>query len=100
MAGLARDRFIFGVTLAYVAGATLWIFLSDRLITSFADISELSWFATAKGFFFVLVTAALLAMALRRVPAKEGGQPAPVLDSLIAKLPSTAASGFAAPGSP
>lgn len=87
MARLARDRFIFGVTLAYVAGATLWIFLSDRLITSFADISELSWFATAKGFFFVLVTAALLAMALRRVPAKEGGQPAPVLDSLIAKLP-------------
>ena len=25
MARLARDRFIFGVTLAYVAGATLWI---------------------------------------------------------------------------
>ncbi|WP_417066848.1 EAL and GGDEF domain-containing protein [Niveibacterium terrae] len=87
MARLARDRFIAGVTLAYGVAASLWILLSDRLIESFADVSEIAWFATAKGLSFVLVTSALLFLGLRRVPAGEEAPVAPLLDTLIEKLP-------------
>lgn len=61
----ARLRFVLRVTLGYALLATLWIVLSDRLIE---DLADAAWLGTIKGLGFVLVTAALLYLALRAVP--------------------------------
>lgn len=67
-AGPARSRHALLVTLAYLAFALLWIFFSDRALVLLVDEPQRLTAATAKGFFFVLVTAALLYLALRTVP--------------------------------
>ncbi|MBB2485151.1 EAL domain-containing protein [Mitsuaria sp. WAJ17] len=56
------------VCLAYLAFALLWIFFSDRALELLVDAPQRLAAATAKGFFFVLVTAALLYLGLRTVP--------------------------------
>ena len=56
------------VCLAYLAFALLWIFFSDRALELLVDEPQRLAAATAKGFFFVFVTAALLYLALRTVP--------------------------------
>ena len=65
----ARDRFIFLTTVCYAVLALAWIFLSDRLLASFVDIESILWLSTAKGVFFVVVTAAAFFLALRAVPS-------------------------------
>ena len=56
------------VCLAYLAFALLWIFFSDRALALLVDEPQRLAAATAKGFFFVFVTATLLYLALRTVP--------------------------------
>lgn len=68
------------VTLAYLAFALLWIFFSDRALVLLVDEPQRLAAATAKGFFFVLVTAALLYLALRTVPMAD----TPALEALWA----------------
>lgn len=65
-----RRRFIFQVTLAYGLLALVWIFLSDRLLLAFVDIEALVRLSTAKGIFFVLVSAVGFLLALYAVPAE------------------------------
>lgn len=69
--GSGRNYYIISVTLSYAIFALLWIFLSDQLLASFTDISDLVWLSTAKGVSFVAVTAMLLFFALRFVPTGE-----------------------------
>ncbi|MGM9515019.1 EAL domain-containing protein [Roseateles sp. DB2] len=56
------------VCLAYLAFALLWIFFSDRALELLVEEPQRLSAATAKGFFFVFVTATLLYLALRTVP--------------------------------
>lgn len=65
-----RRRFIFQITLAYGLLALIWIFLSDRLLLAFVDIEALVRLSTAKGIFFVLVSAVGFLLALHAVPAE------------------------------
>ena len=53
-----RRRFIVSATLIYGVLALAWIFLSDRLLGALVDLDAVVWFSTAKGVFFVLVSAA------------------------------------------
>lgn len=79
----ARDRFILFCVVAYAVLALLWIFLSDQLLSIFADIQSIVWLSTAKGVFFVVTTAAALFLALRAVPAeKRDGDSAQLLEAL------------------
>ena len=63
-----QARYAWLVCLAYLAFALLWIFFSDRALELLVEEPQRLAAATAKGFFFVFVTAALLFMALRTVP--------------------------------
>jgi PAS domain S-box-containing protein len=72
-----RRRYILRVALGYALFAALWIFLSDPLLAAFADIEQIARLSTAKGIFFVLVTAALLFHALSKVPDREAAETSP-----------------------
>ena len=63
-----RNRFISLVTVGYAVAALAWIFLSDQILSAFADIESVVWLSTAKGVFFVAVSAATFYLALRAVP--------------------------------
>ncbi len=67
----ARNRFIAAATGAYLVFALAWVFLSDRLLASFTDISSLIWLSTAKGMFFVVSTAGMFFVALQAVPSTQ-----------------------------
>ncbi|NTV69148.1 MAG: PAS domain S-box protein [Azonexaceae bacterium] len=69
-----RDRFIQLATAAYAALATAWIFLSDQLLSLFADIESIVWLSTAKGVLFVFVSASVFFFALRAVPARQASR--------------------------
>lgn len=89
----ARNRFILCATGSYAILALAWIFLSDQLLSLFADIDSIVWLSTAKGVFFVIATAALFYLALHIVPSAESrGSPQLIetltASSLPAKLPS------------
>ena len=76
-AGGSRGRYIARATLGYAVLASLWIFLSDPLLSAFSDLSRIAWLSTAKGIAFVTVTAPLLYLALEGVPGRAGdGHPA------------------------
>mgnify|MGYP001232371287 CR=1 FL=1 len=68
-----RQRYIVRVTLAYVVFALAWIFLSDRLLGLFGNLESVAWVSTAKGVFFVLVSALAFHAALQAVPAESIG---------------------------
>lgn len=55
-------------TASYSILALAWIFLTDELLKVFVDIDSLFWLSTAKGFFFVITSAAMFFLALRAVP--------------------------------
>lgn len=78
----ARNRFIASATGAYLVFALAWIFLSDRLLASFTDISSLIWLSTAKGIFFVVATAGMFFLALRTVPPSDSVVEPPILQVL------------------
>jgi len=68
MTSSPRNRFVLFATAAYTVGALAWIFLSDKLLAVFTDIESILWLSAAKGYFFVIVTAALYFLTLRAVP--------------------------------
>lgn len=70
-----RHRFILATTALYTVLGLLWIFFSDQLLSSFADLSSMVWLSTAKGIFFIVASAALFFMAMRAVPAVEEKAP-------------------------
>lgn len=78
----ARNRFIATATAAYLVFALAWIFLSDRLLAGFADLSALIWLSTAKGIFFVVATAGMFFIAMRMVPAPQTPTDSNLLDTL------------------
>lgn len=78
----ARDRFILLATAGYTAMALAWIFLSDQLLSVFADMGSIVWLSTVKGGFFVAATAAGFFFALRAVPSIHSGGRETLLDAL------------------
>jgi PAS domain S-box-containing protein len=65
------------IVLAYVISAILWITLSDRVLgVLFSDPGTLVTFSTLKGWGFVAVTGAFLAILLRRYEAQRARQTA------------------------
>lgn len=79
----SRNRFILMVTAGYVLASLAWIFLSDRVLATFADIESIVWLSAAKGFFFVTVSSAAIFLALRAVPsAGQDGTSRHLLDAL------------------
>ncbi len=63
-----RKRFSLRATLGYAVFAALWIFLSDRVLATFSDVTSITYFSTLKGLFFILVTAVMLWFTLQHVP--------------------------------
>ncbi len=84
-----RGRFIAFAVLAYIVLALGWIYLSDRLLLLFVDEQAIIWLSTAKGIFFVAVTAVLLLLALRAVPESHNGG-TPLVGSLMLGRPQMA----------
>ncbi len=78
----ARNRFIATVTGVYLVFALAWIFLSDRLLENFTDISSMVWLSTAKGLFFVLGTAGMFYVALQAVPSAQTSGKTSLIGSL------------------
>ncbi|WP_165498083.1 PAS domain S-box protein [Siculibacillus lacustris] len=71
-----RHRVIL-IVFAYVAGASAWIFFSDRMLSQFSDVAEVTVLATYKGLLFIGLTAPLLFFALRGVAG--AGDPSPTV---------------------
>lgn len=86
MKPFSRHRYILAATLAYAALALAWILLSDQLLSAVADVGAAVWLSTAKGLFFVLVSAAAFHCALRGVPPAEEGGAAPPSEALLGAL--------------
>ncbi|MYN43918.1 EAL domain-containing protein [Pseudoduganella sp. FT93W] len=82
----ARQRFIFSVTASYVVGALLWIFLSDQLLGALTDWQAVVWLSTAKGVFFVAITAALFFWGLKSVPASDAPANLTLINALTSGL--------------
>jgi PAS domain S-box-containing protein len=86
-----RNRYILRAALGYAAFAALWVLLSDPLLNAFANLSSIQWLSTAKGLFFVAVTAMLLFFALHAVPEKTADEfSSPLLDALLSTHPTLA----------
>jgi len=79
----SRSQFIVWVTLSYIGLALAWVFLSDRLLAALVDVQSLVWLSTAKGFFFVAVSAALFFLALQSVPAATASEQGSPWDALV-----------------
>ena len=73
MASTPRTRFIFFATAAYLVFSLVWIFLSDKLLSTFADMDAMLWLSTAKGSFYVVVSTAMFLLALKAVPTNDAG---------------------------
>lgn len=83
MKPLSRQRYILTATLGYAVLALAWIALSDRLLAAFMDLESVVWLSTAKGLFFVLVSAAAFHFLLQGVPPAGVAQ-APVVPAAAA----------------
>lgn len=71
MMASVRNRFILLVAAGYAILALAWIFLSDQLLSVFADIESIVWLSTAKGVLFVVISATGFFLCLRAVPPVE-----------------------------
>jgi hypothetical protein len=69
--GSLRNRYILFKTLIYLVLGLSWIFLSDELLSIFADINSIYWLSTAKGVFFIFATAFGLFFVLRAMPKSD-----------------------------
>ena len=63
-----RNRYILLTISGYLILALLWIFLSDHVLSLFADVASIVWLSTAKGVFFVFASALGFFFALRAMP--------------------------------
>lgn len=76
-AGSLRRRYILKVAWGYALLALAWIILSDQLLTAVVGVEAMVWLSSAKGFFFVLVSALAFFIALGGVPDRlEADEPA------------------------
>ena len=82
MTASPRGRFIATVTAVYAISALAWIFLSDLLLAAFTDIGAILWLSTAKGVFFVAVTAAMFYFGLKSVPERDAQSSVTLVDAL------------------
>jgi len=82
MTASPRGRFIATVTAVYAISALAWIFLSDLLLAAFTDIGAILWLSTAKGVFFVAVTAAMFYFGLKSVPERDARSGLTLVDAL------------------
>lgn len=73
----SRRRYIFRASVGYAVFSTLWIVLSDHLLSVFTDVSAIVWLSMLKGLTFVLVTTVFLYFPLQKVPGEDN----PVLSS-------------------
>ena len=64
MSSPERNRYAVRVTIGYAIAATLWIFFSDQWLTYLTDFETVRALSTGKGMAFVVVTSALLFLAL------------------------------------
>lgn len=62
-----KQQFIRLSVLAYLAFATLWILLSDQLLTVFVTPTDLIELSTAKGLFFICASAAVWYLLMQRL---------------------------------
>ncbi len=67
----SRNRFILYTTCGYLVFGSAWIFLSDRMLMAFTDISDITRLSTTKGIAFIILTALLLVLALFAVPDRK-----------------------------
>lgn len=81
-----RRAFILRAVLTYLLLALAWIFLSDQLLTVFVDINALVWLSTAKGVFFVLVSALGMYIAMVAVPSDTASSAPPFHEALLTTL--------------
>ncbi len=81
---LHRQRYITQVALGYAVLALAWIFLSDQLLSAAVGMEAMVRLSTAKGVFFVFVSALAFYMALRGVPDR-GSSTAGGTDDPIAR---------------
>lgn len=84
----ARNRFIWTFTAAYALLALGWIFLSDQLLAMFTDMYSVLWLSTAKGVFFVVVTAAMFFLGLKSVPTREADHSETLINALTTGISS------------
>jgi diguanylate cyclase (GGDEF)-like protein/PAS domain S-box-containing protein len=82
MTATPRGRFIATVIAVYAISALAWIFLSDLLLAAFTDIGAILWLSTAKGVFFVVVTAAMFFFGLKSVPERDARAGQTLIDAL------------------
>ncbi len=75
MAMTKRSRYIAGMTVGYAGCSMLWIVFSDRLLADVADAEAALRLSMAKGLLFIIVTAALLFLALQAVPPERDDLP-------------------------
>ncbi len=80
--GLTRQRYILVATIVYGVFALAWIFLSDQLLSIFADLDAMVWLSTVKGVFFVIATATLFYFSMHAVPPARSSQASSLLNIL------------------
>ena len=66
-----RRSYVIRVVAAYALFASLWIYASDTVLAQIADHELLMEISVFKGLLFVVTTAALLVVALLRMPERE-----------------------------
>lgn len=81
-----RHRYILLAVFGYLALALTWIFISDQLLSTHADVESMLWLSTAKGIFFVLISATIFYFVLRSVPAQTDPHATPSGEALIDSL--------------
>ncbi len=102
MSSPERNCYAARVTIGYAIAATLWIFFSDQWLTYLTDLETVRSLSTAKGMAFVVVTAALLFLALRSASDRRGAPPEfravswPLLTVFLALTVAIGTIGFAA----
>lgn len=84
---LHRQRYITQVALGYAVLALAWIFLSDQLLSAAVGVEAMVRLSTAKGVFFVFVSALAFYMALRGVPERAPASSGVVHDPIARGLP-------------
>lgn len=78
-----HNRIALTISMAYCCIATLWIYVTNRLLPLFAETpSEIATLAIYKGFFFVAATALFLYMAIHSFVRKKCSGCRSVLDTI------------------
>ena len=100
-----RDRFISRTALGYAVLASLWIFLSDYLLSALTNVGEVVWLSSAKGMMFIGWSTVLFYFAMHKVAHpgaiadSDSGSDVGPQSTQLAALPRITIYGFAAAAS-